>query len=113
MAARKEVAFLKDQGARSGTEEMDYDKLVSEVCEESKQRMSRLKIVLVGRNRAGILMRSLMTELNCAVDVVGKQRDYDTVSRLLKNCKERIKLYACPARSSNSWFGSCSYEHPL
>lgn len=72
-AARAEVASLKEQVARAGTEKADFEKLVDQACERSEQRLVRLNIALVGRTLAEKLTHSLVTDSVNAVDAVLQQ----------------------------------------
>lgn len=52
-----------------------------EVCEDVEKRMVRWKVVLLDRNQAENLMRSLMTETVNADDAVIQRSGHDSVSR--------------------------------
>lgn len=81
-AARAEVASLKETVARIDMEKAEYEKLVAQVREQSKQRMVHLNVALVGRKRTQKLARSLVTKFINAVNAVVQQLGYNAVSWL-------------------------------
>lgn len=94
--ARAEVALLKEQVERADPEKVDSHKLVAEVCEESKQRLVRLNVAIVGRNRAWKLAHALVTESVNAVDAVVQQLGYDAASRLRQGLERAYSTVRVP-----------------
>lgn len=76
------MASLKEQVVRADKEKADSKEIVAEARKESEQRMVRLNVPLVGRNRAENLTRLLTTKSVNSFDADVSQLGHDAVNRL-------------------------------
>lgn len=90
-ATSAEMTTLKKQVFRVDMERTDSVKIVAECREQSEQRIVRLNVLFVRRNREQKFIRSLMTESVNAIYAVGHKLGHDTVN-ILQQCQERASV---------------------